>query len=1331
MPMPCMPGVVIILTIFSCINSIAELEAKLGQITSSQSTTGQQMVHTVPENMSPFNQPGHNLSFNQHNQNSHVNQPHQNLPYNQSNQPVLNLPPTSVKPDFSQSAYYQNPAPHNVTDSSLDPLSPTSCPKSYPFPEGDSSVHLSATQSVSSTQTVTPSSASACAPGSDSADGALNNPNYDPWTSTKLQTEPVVRTSVQHQLSVSSAHTTSTTRSSSVRSSASSETADSSYFSSAGSISNINSHTQHAAAHTLNPLQSPFLPQRGIPNTQINNVLASHLQRAPSAPEVSASSKDGLGAETVKPRKANSQLNPQSRQPISSSQQPVDPPSTKELPAKLSSSQWDVFWGVSAQDIENGIYNKYDVSFQSELHAFVHSEFNFVHGLKTFLTVFDNRPELERILGAKEAEALEESLFRPTARLIEINEAYLLSPFLEEREAHTQITPRTKNTPMLNFLADDVVRWIERVTDPFFSWARSQGAADSLVATALANSEFESFVSQGNTVSSKECQKRFDFLKGFPRNRFPQYNLHFGALQKFMEKKEKQMQEDPALAPEQRDASLLGAPDPKPVIAGLQMCIERLRRIMTKFNEITAFETSKAKMEELERVLYFKHEEHKMPLRLRYNPKEPHLAHELVAEKELLRKKGSWEGGYSVLLLDHLLLLVRKEPRGWAIVERPIHLELLRVEAVSEPEYKSAIYNTINRSAPQSTRTSVSQYTARPSVTTLSGQEGVAISPVTSTTKMAQQQARSPSVVSKSSVESEGIDSPQSPRETKRPSNLNLPSPSFAIAGSGPSTPVTPTAHKPSTPSTPQTANFLAKDLSYASQAGLVYPIKLINLARDEKSSIAFERQLDRHNFVELLQATRRRYHATRFEQKRVPIGLKVVDGGSFPSTEHHMGSYADTGIGDAVERAVGAAPTRRAIKFAGDVLCGLDIVVETQRITFVGTTNGVYGSIHSAETAVVDPPRWKLVAALPRVTHMEANLETGVLLMLSNSELKFSKLAEIQSLLLTTTTTTLPPPQEIYNSVRCFRTGMLCGSTYLFFSKLSKAQDTGFTTTVIVYKLVATQAKEKRSKGFGKLINTALSHKPHLSFLEAPPARPIPKELFSPSKVVDFSFFETYFFFHTLEEFCHMPVPVAAPQGIPSRTTLGDVLKKARFPSTEHATLLDDLSKTRPVAVARMSRIGTGSNAPSLLHCFHRFAVMSVSCGDLYVPPAQSVNGTLRRLPYRIPYLHKIHSAYLMWPYLLLFSANLVEVRLVTARSFGESLVQVITGRNVRLLTGRAAPEGKGSAGGGDGARVLIAMEHPDPSVCVSVVFEVCKNPGVVANDVALKSALYDLDRR
>lgn len=1102
---------------------------------------------------------------------------------------------------------------------------------------------------------------------------------------------------------------------------------------------------------------------------------------------------------------------------------------------KARSGDWHIFWDIPLEDIENGVYNKHDVKFQSELHSFIHNEINFVHDMKRFLSVFNNQTELARILEPNHLEALNKKLFEPTAALIEVNETYLLSPFLQQRNDRTKISPRTNETFMLDFLVEDVLEWLDVVVEPFFAWAVFQSEIDSFTKSLMSNTEFERFVNQGNEITLKECHKReFKVLKNFPRNRYFQYGLHFGELKGHLEKKQKEMIHNATLSPEERDVALVGAVDPEPLIQSIHVCIDNLRAILKKFNDLMAVETNKTKMDELERKLEFKHEEHKMAMHLRYNPQEPHILHELVAEKEIYRKKGSWESNFSALLLDHMLLFVRKERDIWHIVERPIHLELIRIEAVPDPEYKSAIYNTINRSAPQSSRSSVShnQFPQRPSITTLSSQEGASISPIgPSSLPMPpslnpNSVARSLSLGKSSEDSTESLSDPAnvSPlhvsADQRRPSNISVASSVGARSdSSAPTTPVTTrplsssfssstnlkslTSISHSNSTTPS-GNAMMKDFSNNSQAGLVYPLKLINLEHNEKSWIAFDRLQDRQNFLDLLQSTRRKYHDTRYEQNKVPIGLKVLDIGAFPSSEHRNHSYFDTDVGDAVDRAMSSydvplvwPPKKSFIKTSGDISCSLDIVFENSHFTFLGTTNGVYGAIHpkGLDGGVATNSyelSWKLVAQLPRVTHLEANVENQVLLILSGSELKFSRLPEIQSLLFTTTTVAMTPPQDIYNSVRCFRTGTLGDDTYLFYSKLSKVQETGFATTVTVYKIAPSQNKEKPTKGIGRLLKGNGANKPYSSFLQKPNL--ISSDLFSPSKVVGFSFFDSFFFFHTPEEFCYMPIPIDSPQGIPTMSTMPDILKRYSFPPTEFAFLKEDLSKARPIAVARMSRLRhdppsstfslsadasaklakfDAETQPTMIHCYHKFAIMSVKKGNLYIPSAQRVNGTMCRMPYKLPYLHKIQSAYLLWPYLLLFSTNTVEVRLLTARNFNQSLVQVITGRNIRLLTGRAFHSASSTASAGNNNmtneydssktednqnsssmhssssqpfnqypfafdshsgetdKIIISMEHPDPAISASVIFELFKIPGVVANDVSLKSSLYDLDSK
>lgn len=1098
--------------------------------------------------------------------------------------------------------------------------------------------------------------------------------------------------------------------------------------------------------------------------------------------------------------------------------------------SKANSGAWHEFWEIPLEELEGGLYNKYDINFQSELHSFIGLEKNFVHGMTTFLTVFGDRRELNRALpnASKKLDVLQKTLFDPTEKLISVNEKYLLGPFLKQQNEKLEMTPRTKDVPMLVFLTNNVREWLSKVSEPFFVWATSQAHADNVVSELMLVPEFKAFVKAGDEKAVKACQKSFDYLKNFPRNRFLQYRMHFAELVKFLEKKKREINEDLEKPPEDRDPTLLSATDPQPIIQGIEACILEIMPMMTKFNQIIAFEGSKVKMTELERMLRFKHDEHKMSLHLKYNPKEP--LHDLILEKEIYRKKGSWESNYVLMLLDHMIILVRKERDSWLVVERPIHLELLRIESVSDPEYKSAIQNAVTRQTGQATRQSVSShnpsYTHKASVSstisrtsTISSSDGVAAPiPPNNSGKLGippsintgTNVTRSPSSTSKLSEGAispisekdpispvyphppqPSVDSPGNGSTPKRPQNLNFSATTLpTISASVPTTPVNssiptaPALASSSTaplPSTPQSAepfragNSMVKDFSNA-QTGKVYPIQMINLERDDKSFIAFDRLQDRQNFLDILQTTRRKYFENKDKRHKTPIGLKVLDLGTFRSSEHHSSNYPDMGFGDVVDKAIssynapGSWPPKRKLGWTGDISCALDIMYEGRHFTFVGTANGVYGSIHP--TAPDGTPlqtsyklHWKLVASLSRVTHMEANTDNKVLLILAGTELKFSQLSEIQSLLLATSTTTVTPPQDIDTNVRSFRTGVLEDHSYLFFSKLSKARE----TTVIVYEVAPRLNKEKRSKGIGRLLKSG-SSKPYSSFLQPPNL--IPAELFSPSKVTDFSFFDKFFFFHTANEFSYMSSLLQNPQGLPKASSLQEILQKNRFPSNELPYLKEDLEKARPIAVARLSHIAhSGSRKhnpkeePNLIHCFHKFAIMSIRNGDLYIPFPQTVNGQLCRMPYRIPYLHKIQSAYLLWPYLLLFSSNTIEIRLVTAHNFNQSLVQVITGRNIRLLTGSSAhptnnsstpqssagSSSRSSSGheltavnslssattvvadvhNGETDKIIVSMEHPDPSIPTSVIFEIVKNSGVNPTDSALKSSLYDLDSK
>lgn len=1160
---------------------------------------------------------------------------------------------------------------------------------------------------------------------------------------------------------------------------------------------------------------------------------------------------------------------------------------------------WYNYWNIKIPpDQLNEFYNKYDIRFQSELYSFIQYEENYVRGLHVFLTVFKDDRFINTIPTHKERDLFVKSLFEPLQTIFEVNSQYLLAPFTKQQMEHKAAA---NPNPFVDFLYNDVLQWLNKIEEPFLLYAHRYTKAADIVSDLRAKNEaFNAYINDANTEAKRLCRRHFDSLMESTRNRFVQYNQHFSSLKSTLQKKMDEIEANKHKS--NPDINLLDANDESDTIAGLEACILNCKDIMTKYNEIQRVEGNKHEMARLQRILKFKESKCWIPLNLLGDGTDVLPCHEKIAEKEVYRKKSSWESHtVTVLLLDNFLVLVKKQKHDeWQVLERPIHMDLLRIESAAEPsEYKNAILNVAQGSRPSTSRhnnpsTLQPLQTHKPSVSSISSMasiytnENSPVSPIVSlkhsgttgsnvsVSRSSSSTSRASSTMNVSTPSSESFPispamTPQSPQQqqqqhfrhhsvlgggigsgsnTDSNNNNNSNNPNMAIPMSSSSTATTTSSSVvTSVPPTPVSAtipkgpNSLAIDLSNKNNDKLIHPVKLRNLENNEKWRLGFDRTQDRDSFIDLLTKTKDAYNARRYEKNRVPLGVKVLDRSSFTTSDSEARQFVRIGS-DPVERALQMYTSARSPSSASSALlrsakliCALDLVHKGQRVTFVGTTIGIYGARHSSERSYSGRQlHWREFAKLSNVTHLEANIQNNVLFVLANNQLLFMKLSELFTVLSGgnagsgATSLAITPPQLIQDGVECFRTGVLGDHHFLFFAKRgSKALE---KTDVTVYEIAPKQATERHSKGFrGLLRGNRSSNKPYNEFLQLPTL--IDHELFAPTQVFDFTFFESYFFFHLGTTFHFLTLDVRQPVELPRTATMVNILEGAGYSQQAAENIKNDISAVRPVAVARMYSSSHNqklapSARPNLIHCFHKFAVMTVRNGDLFVPPAPPTTSTTsvgnkyngnsirnpttptipsmpttpstpstpsfgmsssdNRRPFKFKYLQKIERAYFWYPYLLLFSSQMIEVRLVTAQDFNRSLVQVITGRNIKLLTGRSShpPHGSSSSSSSvvsspttpthsrsaatarqnsvsstlsysssissnnnhhqhnsssssssikiedldESPRILISMDNPDTLSRTSLILELVRNSNVSPNDESLRNTLYDVSQ-
>lgn len=1010
-------------------------------------------------------------------------------------------------------------------------------------------------------------------------------------------------------------------------------------------------------------------------------------------------------------------------------------PISAELSAihvKQNSGAWHEDWNISEEVLAE--LPEDVIKFQSELHNFIQQEENYVNGLKVFFLVFKGDKPIHVVIDNQiNRDLLVKTLFDPLKPILELNKTLLLKPFLD-----LQAQGREKNNPYLQFNAQAVADWLQNIKEPFSQFAKLSISADYIIKEQKAtNDRFKNLINSLNSQAKKHSNKDFDSLMHSTRTRFGLYTSHFNQLLKLIRRNEG----EPRIC----------SGDVQKTINLIEECTKRCNALMAEYDHFQRVEGNILEMSLMERRLNFKRDQDKINFALSAQNGRP--PHEKILEKEIFRKS-SFEPA-TVLLFDHMLVIVKKiKYDDWKILEPIAHLELLRIESLEEPaqlkksdQLAAAVrkHSTNNSRVNGGVKNFQSQLGSIDTKNSISPSRSISnftVSELTSVQSAPSANSsnhpsspsspdssfvnHSPSMGSSSSVTTPTLDSfPPSPQLEQKPSpqsQLNLtPTPSL-------STPLRPTN---------SLVVDLAKSNKYADKKSF-FPVRFTNLKTGKQLKFYFQTRQDRKNFSDNLISAKEQYRLKAFHECRVPLGLKVLDQSSFPLgmgiDPNYTNSPSNYVGGDAVDRALNMYPKDSPSKkpfVASTVNCAFDMVVSNETLTFLGSNSGLFGARHVTSPSGEEAPLvWKQISNEPCITQIEGHEKPNVLFILTNSQLMYLKLNEVVLFLLSPDGKMQIPitkPQLIAENIDCFKTGYFNGKLMLFFSSSSMAVD---KSEVTCYEVALKPKHDGKSKSFKSMFKSREA-KPYDEFLHKPISHD--SHLFSPTKVHSFAIFDTFFFFLTAKTFDFLNVRLVS-QEVPTTKSIANSFKASGFSPADGDNFKSALADARPVAVGRMiTGTKTPKNGnrefPNLIHCFNKFAVMSVRNGDLYVPNSSE---SVPLEAFRITYMNKIDRAYIWYPYLLVFSPNVVEVRLLTVKNFSKSLVQVITGRNIRLLTGASTHEEslevKKDANPVNAIakdRIIMAMDHPLRKT--QLILEFTRNPDVKSDDLHLVSDLTE----
>lgn len=858
-------------------------------------------------------------------------------------------------------------------------------------------------------------------------------------------------------------------------------------------------------------------------------------------------------------------------------------PDLSELKVSINNSDWASFYKLTDEFTQT--LDSKTITLQNDLHNFIVLEENYVTSLKVFLQLFE-----QGLLGtlSSDRQKFKQEVFDPLHPILDLNEIELLLPLKEDQE---------KNGPFLTFNYHVMKRWIEKIRNPILDYARRYPYASQLYKEQLAkNAKFKAFINITSTQSRKMVMKEFSALFESTRTRFGQYNLALKDIAKHIRKQDN------------NDESL-----PK-----IEECMEDLKQIMRKYDNIQGEVGSRLEITNLEKKLAFRDPDFKEGIFFGDQERKILFSGQAKLKKSDIDPLEKIE----LYLLDHFLLLTH--PKGDSYLEvytKPIHLEFLVIESVSEdPLFKSnamAVVSKLTRNKSEA-----------------SGQYRSGSVPAVSTGTSVQDTA-----------------------QTVRATSVSDASRTFA-----------------------QNDN-------------LVYPIKLRNIATDQKYYVCTDKEITRKEWVKRICDAKMKYSIRAHQLKFDPLSIRVIDRSAFSNfetpksylftkgnplsraLEEHKSIVGSQSVsknnssyssrnGTALAPIQSAGSTSRRISGAvssSGLNCSTEVNYNNMEMMFMGLNDGFYGCQLSANRI---PLNWVLIARVPLVSKIEAVADKNMLFVLSNKTLYMYKFNEVVLCLLThgsiqsKTEVKISPPIIINQSVDCFKAGILSGRPFLFYSVYSSK------STITVLEITTENHKKKSTSIFSF---SSKSHDKNFKELDI---------LFTPTRNQAITFFNSNFCIHTDSSFEVMRLDVKRPFTIPVMESVHKIGVDQSLPEDDITELRKRIQDGRPISINKIPahRMYTGENKTSsdFLLCYQKFGILCDEFGDL--KSAKCIN-----------YHQKITAAHVWYPYLITFSDRLIEIRLLTGGADVHMLVQVITGRNIRML------------GQNGGNRLVFTMADPE----------------------------------
>lgn len=478
--------------------------------------------------------------------------------------------------------------------------------------------------------------------------------------------------------------------------------------------------------------------------------------------------------------------------------------------------------------------------------------------------------------------------------------------------------------------------------------------------------------------------------------------------------------------------------------------------------------------------------------------------------------------------------------------------------------------------------------------------------------------------------------------------------------------------------------------------ANMIFPIKLRDLGLNRKTYYIYTNtEEERKTWVDKILTAKREYSSSVYALNAEPFRLQVVEDSYFgyDSSAPKLPVFSQA---TALDRAIqeyeqqSGTPEKKVV-LQSKVNATASFTFGGKQFTIVGLNNGLYVRDESRRV-------WERCLELSKISQLEVLTDYNVLLVLSDRTLVYYNLDQILSIAVTQAPGgvrrtgrdsniagfALSRPKEVsYFSTGYMVTGPSEKRQLLFYKCKDMEQPLKKTSILEVMEPIKERGSQNRRSQFvsKSVLQTSTEYFSHFD------------SVVIPGETYGITLFSSTFCVHSTKGFELMLLSYKSPKLIPDFSSIGTILQRSAAlnsaaptsgngsPGVATENLKRRLETSKPIGTFLISD-------NQILLCYDTFAIFCDKFACMSSPLV-------------VNFLCKIKNAAVIYPYLITFSEELVEVRKLDREC---RLKQVITGKDITLSDGK------------DG-QVTIALAHPKyPGR--QLIVELVNNEFVVEDD-------------